>query len=167
MKRVSRVAAMLLSLCLIFSVCATSAFAATGGANGGDATTGVYYTAYPTYTIDIPQSLNLPSSGSGVINLTCSENFLDALKTIKVLVDTSQTLESDGNFYLTNTSSPSNKIKCSLWANGAAISDSNNMIMKFFGGETGASGQIEVSLSTASISPGDYAGTIYFTITVE
>lgn len=166
MKRVSRAAAMLLSLCLIFSVCATSAFATTIGASGGDTSIGVYYTANPTFTIDIPQDFNIPSSGSGFLELECTHNSLDVLKTIYVRVDAAQTLETDGNFYLTSTTT-TEKIKCALWTNGAAISDSNNLILKFFGGETGATGQIEAIIQSSSITPGDYCGRIYFTITVE
>lgn len=161
-----RIGAVLVAACLILSIFPTTAFAVTGGANGADTTTGVFYTAQPTFTIDIPQDLNIPSSGHGVIDIVCTHNTLDALKMIYVKVDTAQTLEVDGNFYLTSTTS-SEKIKCSLWLKGSAVSDSNNEILKIFGGDTGDSGQIEVSLATTSITPGNYAGTIYFTITVE
>lgn len=161
-----RIAAFALALCLVTAICPVSAFAFTGDESGAAGSTTVTYTATPTYTIEIPSSITIPANGSGEISISCSENGLGANTLLNVMVD-AKTFQSDGNFYLTNTSDDSQVIKCALSFDGSAVSGSR-VIRQYKDGGTSSTLEAPLIISRSESAPaaGTYTGTIYFSAAV-
>lgn len=162
-----RAAAIALSLALAVAAIPTTAFAAN--TSGSSAQTQVTYTAEASYIVTIPDTLNLTENGgSASATVTCSHNSLAMSKRVKVSIDTSSTLTSDGNFYLTNTATGS-KVRCCITNHSGVVTASNSEIDYFNGGETTGNTGGDFSVCVEGVPPdaGEYTGTIYFSITVE
>jgi len=162
-----RIGAVLVAACLMLSIFPTTAFAVTGSSDSRGSTS-VQYTAAPTYTIDIPSSITITGDGSTPIVISCSSNSLAPTSTISVKVDTNSTLQDDGNFYLIHEGDGTTRLKCGLIIQDKGdVSATNCEILSCRGGEVGDSGCLYAQIAGTPSESGTYAGTIYFSITVE
>ena len=170
-----------LAICLL--CCSAFSMTAFAAENNTSATTSVLYTVQGGYTVNIPASINLNSNET--VQISAPELTLPAGKNLVVRLDSAQSFDEFGNFYLTSTSS-SSKIpvsvcrayydggaSCFLWANDClsdpevAIFDSYSMQQEgvFVPSEYG---QLSFALGDVTgVVAGDYAGQLHFTIGLE
>jgi len=174
-----------LAALLVFCLLCCSAFTTTAFAaeNNTSATTSVLYTIQGGYTVTIPASVNLNSSEA--IQISASELMLPAGKDLVVRLDSDQSFDDQGNFYLTSTNSsaqiPVDVCRASYDGEGSCFlfaSDClNDPVVAVFGPLSAQAGGVYIPTEYGQLSfvlgdvaglvAGDYSGQLHFTIGLE
>ena len=168
-KTKNRITAIVAVLVLALAAFPVSAFAFTGDINnGGTAGTSVTYTANASYTIEIPNSVEIGREGSTTFEIKCTHNTMPFGKTVVVAVNAGATFSEDGLFYLQSNSN-NDKLRCDIISGGQTVSAANKELCQFSDGSTKLSAGddiVSLQISGSAPSPGTYAGFITFDISV-
>lgn len=156
---IKKTGALLLSLLLMIALLPSAAFATD--TSGGSASTSVTYESSPSYTVRIPDSVEVGEEGSiELIKNTTG-------KSIRVSVDANSCLDSNGYLTLYN-SEKSTELKCVIDSGGTKINQKNSTLVEWSGLDnkiTKGYAGFEVQLYNGEPDqPGTYNGTLQFKI---
>lgn len=139
-----------------------------GGAVKGFAdTTAVEYDVDSTYTMIIPQRVELNANTVTNMSIKTVNRNLEPGKSIDVSITSG--LASDGEITLERIGSSSDTLTSTLSANGSAVSMSDPVVATFTGYEPLETevGKIEFGIPQGTKLAGGYAQTLVFTVTPQ